>query len=165
MDKKTSGPLKGILIYSILFHITFGFSQGNSSYMAALSQPFSGISKHKSTLDPNRQNHLFTLGIKYQQTIAAKAFSSNGMYGTLGLNIARFFSKHLILGVFIDLKPINGYFYRQANSKSFVNDFNTNFNSDYSDSSGIVTANLLKENINLIEPCNSFLNRILFYFF
>ncbi len=98
--------------------------------------------------DTNRQNYLCTTGLKYQQTIVAKGFSSNGLHFTFGLNLARFFSKELLIGVFFDFKPINGFFYRQPRSSSFTDDFNKNFNSTYTSSQDSATAYLLQTRLN-----------------
>jgi hypothetical protein len=140
--------LKKLIIYIFLVRTTFVFSQEKLVTSDTISKLHSKTSYKDFFFDSNRQNHLFTLGLKYQQTISSKAFSSNGLYGNLGLNIARFFSKELIIGLLFDLKPINGFFYRQPKSDSFVRDFNENFNSNYRDSSGIATSNLLKDNLN-----------------
>ena len=109
------------------------------------------IKKHKYKdffFDSNRQNYLFTTAIKYQHTLPTKAFTSNGIYLHLGLNLARFFSKEIVFGIFYELKPINGFFYKQPKSQEFIDDFNSNFNSNYSDSVSFVTANLLKDRLN-----------------
>lgn len=99
-------------------------------------------------LDTDRQNYLFTIALKYQNNITSKAFTSNGLYFNLGLNLCRFFSKELVFGPFFEFKPINGFFYKQPKSQSFVSDFNTNFKPSYENSNDSATAYLLKERLN-----------------
>ena len=97
--------------------------------------------------DSTSQNYLFTVGLKYQYTAITKSFSSNGAYVHLGLNLARFFSKKIIFGVFYDLRPIHGPFFYQPTSNQFKNDFVSNFSTTYSSPEDSAVAYTLKNAI------------------
>ena len=122
-----------IIILILFLHIAFQ-TTGQTKDSLSVTQRFARDNKFFHFFlfrDSTSQNYLFTLALKYQITAHTNSFSSNGAYAHIGLNLARFFSKKIILGVFYELKPLHGPFYPQPASSQFKTDFNNNFNTTY----------------------------------
>lgn len=97
--------------------------------------------------DSTSQARMLNVGINYLNTPSYTTLKPNGVQLRCGFNLARFVSKKIILGVFIDFKGIKG-FTRQRFSSEFISDFNNGFNSNYSSQEDSAKAYLLKWQIN-----------------
>jgi hypothetical protein len=144
------GSLKKI-IFSFVILLILVSSRGvaqksDSNYVA----PFIRNSKYLRYLfiaDSNNNASLFSIGCQYLYVPQSNTFTTGGAHWNVGLNIARFFTKKIILGVCYDLKEFDG-FTQQHFSKSFVNDFNANFIPSYSNGMDSLRAYTLKNVVN-----------------
>jgi hypothetical protein len=78
----------------------------------------------------------------FGNTIASQGFVMN-----LGLNLARFISKNIVLGINSDLKLSGGYFIKYGTSQ-FLNDFNSSFYLHYNNSLDSANSNIVRNAIN-----------------
>jgi hypothetical protein len=86
------------------------------------------------------------------------SFSTNGTHISLGFNVARFFTKKMILGVCFDLKFFSGL--KKQNFKTeFTTDFNSNFNYNYSNENDSLHGFALKSIINENDKTYAYSNR------
>ena len=83
------------------------------------------------TRNDKTENYMFSAGIKYRYTVYSPSFSTNGYYLTAGINLARFFSRKLVLGAFVDFTVKHNLFQQDIKSDEFVSDFNKSFNTTY----------------------------------
>ena len=74
--------------------------------------------------------------------------AGNGVHVGGGINVARFFSRKIVLGVLIDIKPpiipVSGYHI----SDNFKNEFNTNFTNTFNSSEDSINGYSLKDAVN-----------------
>ena len=98
-----------IKIFILFFLFTF-FGKGQSNNSSNIKDESKPCNYCDFLTDENIKNYVFNAGAKYQITTYAETFNSNGLYFKLGLNLARFFSKKIILGAFVDFNVNIIYF-------------------------------------------------------
>jgi hypothetical protein len=108
--------------------------------------------------DESSQNYLFNYSYEYLYLLKFNSFRSGGFHVNFGLNVARFFSRKIIIGICLDEKFLYGFTHQNLSS-AFVNDFNSNFIGTYSNSTDSARAYTIRDGIygtKLINGC--FLN-------
>ena len=100
--------------------------------------------------DSTAQNSYFFGGIHYVQTPIATDFRANGLYLQGGFNIARLFSKKIIIGLTLDWKGWKGI-NRWHPSASFTSDFNEAFSPQVSTPEDIAKADMIKNAVNNVD--------------
>lgn len=97
--------------------------------------------------DGSDEASLMNVSYRYLYTPKSISFASKGTHLTVGLNLARFFSKKIIFGVCYDLKQFKG-FTKQHFSQNFIDDFNSNFIPTYANAKDSSRAYTLRDAIN-----------------
>ena len=115
---------------------TESYRQYNSNYLNYLLHP-----------DTNNKATLINLSYEYLYMFKPKTFKTGGMSFKMGLNLARLFTKKIILGVCADFKSIDG-FTKQCFSNNFISDFNSNFIDAYNSKSDSAKAYIVSNSIN-----------------
>jgi hypothetical protein len=93
------------------------------------------------------KNYLVTFNYQYMLSPIGKTFGTQGMVPNFGLNLARFFSHKIVLGLTLDIKLIKGFSNKKL-SKEFISDFNSAFNTQYENPTDSVNAFIIKTCIN-----------------
>lgn len=135
------------LVFSIISFIKISNSQSSEHNF---SIPFIEKNKYLNYLfysDSNTQASLLYVKYQYLYMQKSKPFRSGGMHLSVGLNIARFFSKKIILGICYDFKVFPGYT-KQYFTSNFVNDYNANYISTYNNNLDSIRSNILFKTIN-----------------
>lgn len=140
--------MRNIFIVFILFIATISAQAQKSD---SLVSPF--IVKHKYLNflllpDSNSKATLLNIRLSYLFTPPRYPFRRGGFSYEVGLNLARFFSKKFILGITYESKVFAGGFTKQHFSREFVNDFNNNFITEYSNSNDSLRASIFYNGIN-----------------
>ena len=91
---------------------------------------------------------LFNLSYQYLSVQKNKPFRRGGASFNIGINLARFFTKSIILGLSIETRFVFEGFTKQYFSTEFVKDFNDNYISQYSNYKDSLRASILNEGIN-----------------
>jgi hypothetical protein len=86
-------------------------------------------------------------GYHYLNVPKSANFKTGGTILNVGFNVARFFSKKIIVGVTADWKYFFGYT-NQSFSNEFVTDFNSSFIDEQNSLTDSLRANILKDAIN-----------------
>ncbi len=134
-------------IFIIFFLFTL-FAKGQISDSLNIKNKTKPCSYCDFLTDENVKNYVFNGGAKYQVTTYAESFNSNGLYFNLGLNLARFFSKKIILGAFVDFNIKHNFLYKEISSNTFVTDFNNSFNSNYASQEDSAVAYVFKNSLS-----------------
>ena len=136
--------MKNIYILIILFFSTLNsFSQIKNEY----NQPKNKYMRYLLVPDSNTHTGFFNFNYSYLYMPNNNSFRTNGTHLNLGINIARFFTKKIILGVCLDFK-ILGSLSKQHFSSEFKNDFNLNFKQSYDNENDSLHGFALKSIIN-----------------
>ena len=90
---------------------------------------------------------LFNESIQYLYVPNTGGFRDGGVSITVGLNLARFFTRKIILGICFDFKEM-AYLPTQTFSKGFVNDFNSAYIPAQRNNRDSAVAQTLKDDIN-----------------
>jgi len=106
------------------------------------------------------ENTFVTYGFSYFISPKGEGLNPNGTYFTFGANLARFFSRKVVIGIFLDIKFAKGIFHRPSTSKEFLASFNTNFNTIYSSSKDSSRASTLNYAFNERDMRGNYLNRL-----
>lgn len=93
------------------------------------------------------QARLLTFNWQYSYTYQFESFRSGGLQATFGLNVARFFSNKMVIGICADIKAVKG-FTQQKFSDDFINDFNESFKTEYNKESDSAKAYTISEAFN-----------------
>jgi hypothetical protein len=104
-------------------------------------------------VDTSASNSYFYGGAHYVQTPIQTDFRSNGIYGQVGFNFGRLFSKKIILGVSVDFKGWKG-FNEWKPSEAFRDDFNAAFLPNVTTPEDLAKAEMIKNAVNNIENKN-----------
>lgn len=136
-------------IIIILLFISIGvFAQKKEETYIA---PFIKKSNYLSYLfipDSNTQASLFNIRYQYLYIPQDKPFRRGGTCFNFGINLARFFTKKIILGLSIDGRLFFNGRTKQHFSKEFINDFNNNYISEYSNYTDSLRGSVLRDGIN-----------------
>lgn len=97
--------------------------------------------------DSSSQNHLFSFSYQYMLNPIGKTIGSQGMISNFGINLARFFSKKIIIGISLDLKWIPGMSTKKINNE-FTSDFNSHFIKQYDNPQDSANAYIMKTVFN-----------------
>lgn len=96
----------------------------------------------------HQKNTLLT--VSYGLMFSSTGMVNNGGRGLVfsgGLNLARLFSKKIILGISIDMKGVKG-FWGNGYTNSYINDFNSSFQNNLTNQADSARAGVLKESLN-----------------
>lgn len=93
------------------------------------------------------QNHFFTYNYQFFYSTTGKTLGARGTMANFGINLARFFSTKIILGVVADIKILPGVWPIKP-SNSFTSDFNTNFLKTYDTQTDSANASVVKDAFN-----------------
>ncbi len=104
-------------------------------------------------VDTSAANSYFYGGTHYVQSLIQTDFRSNGIYGQIGFNLARLFSKKMILGVTVDFKGWKG-FNAWKPSDAFRDDFNAAYLPNVTTPEDLAKAEMIKNAINNVENKN-----------
>lgn len=128
--------MKLIYFTYFTFMILLSFGQGKKSYI-----------KNVFIYDSTSQTRIIGLDYKYLQLQKKSIFKSGGGQLSINLNLAKFFTKKVLIGIYADIKIYTGS--KQQNfSQSFINDFNNNFIINYSNDEDSTISHILKNAIN-----------------
>lgn len=139
---------KILLIVPVLFAM-ISFAQDSTAYEKFLSKHRS-IDNYIKFLQPDekQKNEFFIATHSMVYTNTGKILhGGRGSYITIGLNLARFFSKKIVLGVGVDLRCWKGL-WDDRFTNGYINDFNANFNNTIQVIEDSARATALKETIN-----------------
>lgn len=104
--------------------------------------------------DSSSQSGLFYIKVQYSYVNKNVPFRDGGMNTSIGLNLSRFLSDKLILGVCYNFKLLPG-FTKQNFTSEFKNDFNDNFITNYSNQQDSIRGDILYRTINGAENYRS----------
>lgn len=112
-----------LAICSCIFHF-YSYSQVElpkvkNTYLNFLREP-----------SAESQNQLFTFNYQFMYGAFGKTMGANGLIPNFGINLARFFSRKIIIAGVADLKLVPGMWAPNTN-KEFLNDFNSNLISTF----------------------------------
>ncbi len=93
------------------------------------------------------QARLLTFSWQYSYTFEFESFRSGGLQATFGLNVARFFSNKMVIGICADIKAVKGLTQQQF-SNDFINDLNEGFKTEYNNPSDSAKAYIIRDAIN-----------------
>jgi hypothetical protein len=97
--------------------------------------------------DHRSANHMFMFGYNFLYNSMGVSFGSTGTIPWVGFNVARLFSRKIILGVIVEAKLSPGN-WKQVPSQQFINDFDSSFVKKYDNPLDSVNAYLVKNAIN-----------------
>jgi len=96
----------------------------------------------------HQKNTLLTVSYGLMYSSAGKINNGGrGLVFSCGLNLARLFSKKIILGISIDVKGVKG-FWDNGYTNLYVNDFNSAFHNNSTNQADSARAGVLKESLN-----------------
>lgn len=104
-------------------------------------------------VDTSASNSYFYGGAHYVHSPIQTDFRANGIYGQVGFNLARLFSKKMILGVSVDFKGWKG-FNAWKPSDAFRDDFNAAYQPNVTTPEDLAKAEMIKNAINNVENKN-----------
>lgn len=136
--------LKILIAFIILINFIEAQAQKNDAG-DSLTQKYVDFLKYDSL----GQTEFFFMGYHYLNVPNSKNFKTGGTILNLGFNVARFFSKKIIVALAVDWKYFFGYT-NQSFTNEFVDDFNSNFISEQSSLTDSLRANILKDAINSV---------------
>jgi len=93
------------------------------------------------------QNHLFSYNYQFFYSAIGKTLGSRGTMANFGVNLARFFSTKVILGVVADIKILPGVWPIKPSS-SFTSDFNNNFQKTFDTQTDSANSSVVKNAFN-----------------
>lgn len=140
--------MKPLLIFFLLLVSLQGHAQKNEDVYVA---PFITKSKYLSYLlipDSNTQAGLLNIRYQYVYMPKDQPFRRGGTCWNIGINLARFFTKQVILGVHVDGRFFFAGFTKQHFSKEFRDDFNAAFKTEYATYKDSLRASVLYDGIN-----------------
>lgn len=129
----------------LFFILIFFFSKFSYSFIEKDSSK--SFFKNILTEDEHTQNRFFSAGYQYMLNPIGKTIGAQGTIANYGLNIAKLFSKKIVLGFTVDIKLIPGISTKKPKG-DFVTDFNTQFINTYSNKLDSVNAYVTKSAIN-----------------
>jgi hypothetical protein len=129
-----------IILILCVFFSKVGFAQ-KSSYLEFLK------------VDTSASNGYFYGGAHYVQSPMQTDFRANGIYGQVGFNLARLFSKKMILGVSVDFKGWKGLNAWKP-SDAFRDDFNAAYLPQVTTPEDLAKAEMIKNAVNNVENKN-----------
>ncbi len=135
-----------IFFFLFLINLKLNAQDKDSTYNA----PFLTKNKYMKYLffaDNNTKASIMNISYRFLYIPRSTAFSAKGMHLTVGLILARFFTRQIIFGICYDLKQFSG-FTKQNLSQSFIDDFNSNFISTYGNEKDSSRAQTLRDAIN-----------------
>ncbi|MCW3083349.1 MAG: hypothetical protein JWP12_715 [Bacteroidetes bacterium] len=97
--------------------------------------------------DSTSQNHLLIINYQFMVNPVGKTFGAQGLIPTFGFNIARLFSKKIIIAACLDFKAFPGFATKKLSSQ-FVSDFNKNYTQTYHTPLDSANTYTVKEGIN-----------------
>ena len=97
--------------------------------------------------DSNSQSSLLVVKFQYLQMPKNVIFRSGGLHFNVGINLTRFFTKKIIFGLCADFKLFPGFTTQNLN-QTFINDFNSNFNTNQSNHLDSVRGDILYKVVN-----------------
>jgi hypothetical protein len=131
--------LKLVLLFSVLFYYPISAQKG--TYKQFLES------------DTVAGNSYFYGGAHYAVSAIQTDFRYGGIYGQVGFNVGRLFSKKIVLGVTVDFKGWKG-FNSWKPSEAFKNDFNTAYLPNVSTPEDLAKAEMIKNAVNDVEDKN-----------
>lgn len=139
--------MKKLLIVLLILKIKSYAQKNDENYTA----PFIKNSKYLSYLiipDSNTQAALFNIRYQYLYIPKDKPFRRGGISWNIGINLARFFTKKIILGLSVDTRFFFAGQTKQHFTNEFKNDFNSEFRTEYPTYKDSLRASVLYDGIN-----------------
>ncbi len=145
-----------VIILLFLLYSTRIFGQQESDSMHGTKNNYVSFLFESNN---NAQSRLFTATYQYLYSPIGKSLRTGGMNLSLGLNLARFVSNKVIVGLCLDVKGFKG-FSKQKFTNQFVNDFNNSLNSSFDNSLDSIRTVMLSEGINQNKFSGNYMGNI-----
>jgi hypothetical protein len=124
-----------ILITCFLLLLENGFSQSRSSFKSFLKE------------NDSTQSNFLNGKILYQFCAVHQSIPTSGSYGQFGVNLSRFFTHKMILGISVDFRAAKGFTKRSINS-TFLQSFNESVNTIFEHASDSARTSIVANGLN-----------------